>query len=281
MKLYVLYRSAPGTGKQRPDFFSKRAALLSFLRSLERTAIETRITFINDGEVSEHLTSVMARFGEVLTLPGIGNSPSYRQALGLIDRLGIDDADLTYLAEDDYLYRPEAFPTLCAAAEEIPEADYFSLYDHRDRYTASDDADGGRSRMFLAGGWHWRTVESSCMTFGARTAALRADSWIHWMGTRTQWPDDRGIWRACLGLGAHRTVSAIAASTVVARDELVWRDVIKQAVRRNRARGVLVSPVPSLATHAELELLSPAVDWEHVAAEALDWKPESAEASGA
>ncbi len=246
--LHLIYRSSGGTNrKNRPAFFDKGSALASFLRAVERAPEPKRVVFLHDGAPDEARGGVMREAGELRELPGLGNSGSYREALAAAVGDDLPDEDLVYLSEDDYLYLPDAFAALVEAAREIAEASYFTLYDHIDRYRRTDDADGGRSRLFLAGQHHWRTVESTCMSYGARVGALRGDAWIHRRYTKDEIPDDRTIWRFAQGLGRY-----------------LWK----------RPRRILVSPVPTLATHLEIEYLAPGVDWEAEAEAARAWARE-------
>jgi hypothetical protein len=246
--LHLIYRSSGGANlKNRPAFFDKRTALASFLRALERAVAPVEAIFLNDGPVPDERVRAMTGAGEVRSLPRLGNSGSYREALAAATSAGWPDDDLVYLSEDDYLYLPDAFVALAEAAQEIPRADYFTLYDHIDRYRRTDDADGGRARLLLAGDHHWRTVESTCMSYGARVGALRRDAWIHRRYTKAEIPDDRTIWRFTQGLGRYR-----------------WK----------LPRRMLVGAVPALATHLETEYLAPAVDWEAEAAAARRWAEE-------
>ncbi len=212
--------------------------LMSFLGAFERVRDRADITFVNDGPMPDDRLAIMGQWGRIVSFPGLGNSPSYRQALALAIAHPADS--LVYFAEDDYLYTRQALEKLLAAFDELPEADYVTLFDHLDRYTRTDDARGGYSRLYLAGGIHWRTVESTCMTFGARTGRLRSDSWIHRLGTVPKTPRDRTIWRCTQG-----------------EKEFFWKF----------PKRTLIGPVPSLATHMDPEGLAPNVDWERVAAE--------------
>ncbi len=243
--LHLIYRSSGATNlKNRPEFFDKTIALGSFLRAVEGIDIPHALLFLNDGPIPEERARLMRGVGRVVELPGLGNSGSYLKAIAEATAPGLADTDLVVLSEDDYLYLPAALRELVTAAEAIPEASYFTLYDHRDRYTRTDDADGGRARVYLAGGHHWRTVESTCMSFGARVRALRRDARIHAWASRGVIPEDRAMWRRIQGYG--------------------WRGLL-------RARHRLVSPIPTLATHMETEYLAPGVDWRAVAEDTRRW----------
>src|SRR4051812_50003021 len=75
----------------------------------------------------EPLLGRMRETGEVLAATRSGGAGSYLSAVDFaLERL--DDGDLVYLAEDDYLYTEDAFAALLAAARELPQASYFGLY---------------------------------------------------------------------------------------------------------------------------------------------------------
>jgi hypothetical protein len=249
VKFHVLYRSTgPPGSKPRPPFFDKAVCLATLLRAAESAAVPVDFTFINDGPIRPSRETLMRSAGKVISLPGIGNSRSYLKMLSLALTSGWDDDDVVYLVEDDYLHLPAALAKMQLAAE-LPAASYLSPYDHPDRYTRTDDADGRQTRIYLAGGHHWRTAESSCMTFATRVATLRADHWIHWIGSVTRKsPRDRNIWRASQRIGSYR-----------------WLP------RAGRRAGRLLTPVPGLATHVEVGRLTPFVDWASVCDDTMIW----------
>jgi hypothetical protein len=249
-QLHIIYRSVGGDHRKgRPLYFSKMLCLRSMLRSISRMEDRPQITFVNDGPMPEDRLEVMGRWGEVVSLPGLGNSPSYREALKMATAVS---EPLMYMAEDDYLYTEDAFPKMMRAFEELPDVDYITLFDHLDRYRRRDDARRGYSRLLLAAGHHWRTIDSTCMTFGARVAALRSDAWIHWIGTTRRittvpkdMPRDRTIWRITQG-----------------QKGFLWKF----------PKRTLIGPVPSLAAHMDPQAMAPNVDWEQVAGEVEEWR---------
>jgi hypothetical protein len=297
MSLHVVYRSTGGENKkERPPYYSKVMCLLSLLRSIENASEQIDVVFLNDGAVPEDRLALMSQAGEVVELPGVGRVRSYWTALGLLAAREWDDGDLVYFVEDDYLHLPEALGTLIAAGNELPWAPYFTLYDCPDRYTRSDDADGGRARVFIGGGRHWRTVESTTHTFAARARVIRADSWLHLLATRDKarggpWlrrsadppksPEDRVTWRVVQGLGQYKLASAfvqlMGQKSGIPRDRSVLRHELRLLVRPSRGRRMLLGPMPSLATHMEELFLAPLVDWEAAAWETLRWGEESKE----
>jgi hypothetical protein len=251
MRLSAFYRyHAGGNAKQRPVYFSKLACLLSFVRAVEAARGEIDVVFLVDGEVPEREGRVMEQYGRIEHPAAHGNSRSHRWAV----RLATSPAapELVYLSEDDYLYLPASLSRLIAAAETIPEAHYFTLYDHPDRYHVPATRREPRARVFLSEGHHWRSTPSTCMTFGARRATLRADRWAHWVGTVRGFPRDDMIWRATQGVPPFRL---------------------------KFPKRLLISPVPSLATHMEVDHLAPGLEWKAAADDAIRWGEAHALAS--
>ncbi len=240
-RLHVFYRSTgPDRFPRRPPYFDKLLCLKSFLRSFRHVAHAAEITFVNDGPVPEDRVALMARWGNVVSLPGIGNGPSFRHCAALAAALP-EDA-VAYLCEDDYLHLEPALTKLVEVFDTVPEADYVTLYDHLDRYTRRDDAGGGLARIVLAAGRHWRTVDSTCLTFGVRPARIRSDQWIVRACTMKKGrPADHLMWHVIQG-----------------RKLFAWKF----------PKRLLLGAVPSLATHMDTRALAPTIDWDAAAAEA-------------
>lgn len=247
MNLHVIYRSTgPGNRKRRPEFFDKVMALASFLRAAESMDVGPELIFVNDGPIPAERRRMMNESGgRIIDLAGLGNSRSYRIAFDLVRGEEWPGGDLVYFCEDDYLHRPPSLRAMTDAATAIERAAYFTLYDHPDRYAGTHPVDEPAARVFETGGQHWRTVESSCMTFGGRAGALRSDRWIHRLGTVPNTPRDQLIWRATQRLGGFRLVP--------------------------RRGHVLIAALPALATHCEDGLLAPGIDWAGEAEAARAW----------
>lgn len=251
MTFHLVYRLYPGeNAKRRPTFHSKLLCLRSAVQSLVRVPGARLLLLVDADELPSAFAALLPSDLPVerLFLGGIGNGPTYQRQLELLEELPPED--VVYLSEDDYLYRPEAFPRLVGAVEALPEVDYFGLYDHPDRYERTDDArPAARRQVWYAEDSHWRWAESTCMSFGARVATLEADRALHrgfvvagdnYSNPLTRWRnyDDRGMWRKLQGVGRYR-----------------WR----------RPRRVLATALPSLSCHMDTSFLAPGVDWSAVA----------------
>jgi hypothetical protein len=268
VRFHLVYRSSPGESmsKQRPTFYSKDLALASCLVASSVLPAGDRV-FVCDGQLPEPRASQVAGAGEVLQLKGVGNARSYRACLGLVDTRTWDDEDVVYFAEDDYLYTPDAFVRLVDAVEALPEAMYFTLYDHPDYYRMR------LHRIFMArhcsrrqvGRVSWRDVRSTTLTYGARVGALRADSWIHYLCSRASTPGDFAIFSIVEGAGGCILPRLLKASVRPDERSLV-RKHLRRLLLRDLERHRLYALRPAAATHMETGMLAPNVDWAAVAA---------------
>lgn len=289
MKLRIVYRSYGGENrKDRPAFYSKKLALESMLRAAERAGAE--IVFVNDGPVPEERLARMREAGEVVTLPGVGMRGSYVAALRLPDRFGWPDDDLVWFSEDDYLYAPDAFVRLVAAATQLP-AQYFALYGGTQRYPVAPGVEDVVSPRgwspgppVVVDGQSWSRALSTASTFGVGVAALRADLPIFLQGLlphRTMLRDhDTAV--VYQGFEPHRW-GGLARDLVGASGAPLRARVREAALvpfkaalnlrshRRATRRRVLLAAEPNLATHLEIAQLAPGRDWSAVARETAEW----------
>ncbi|WP_428235437.1 hypothetical protein [Gracilimonas sp.] len=243
MKIHFIYRSAPGDSKSeaRPVYFDKKHCLISFIHSVQALPDKNRgdLIFLNDGNIDSSIIEIMETVNSSIeTLEGVGNSPSLRFAHHLVLKSNWPEEDLVYFAEDDYLYRNEAFQYMLHAAEDISEAHYFTLYDHPDRYTRNDDVNDGLSKILKSRDLHWRTVESTCQSYGVRLQSFKKDWWIHKIGTSLGTPRGREMFRAVQGIGKY-----------------FWK----------YPKHPVISPIPSYATHMEKKFMAANIDWARVA----------------
>lgn len=186
--LHVVLRSHGGENqKSRPSFYDKLSCLASLVRAVEEFGGAAEVAFVNDGPIPDARCDLMASAGEVVTLEAGSNRACYRATVDLVRRRGLPDEDIIWLAEDDYLYAPDAFVRLMAAVEELPDADYFSLHSPyalddrggrrrpraRHQLGASGDPDAVR-----VGETRWFRGLSTTSTFGVRARCLRQDRHI-------------------------------------------------------------------------------------------------------
>jgi|GEM_PF-5092349 len=251
IRVWYRYTDKP-SAKPRPPWFSKRVCLLSLLDALGRVADNlVSLVVVADGPLSDETRRLLDGKAKVVELSHGGKCRSFAEVL----RLALADGrpgELAYFAEDDYLYAPDAFSSLLEAVAERPDVDYFTLYDHPDRYGSPE-----RAAARKAAGHAWYEAPSTCLTFAARTEALRRDRWGFYTLSRAPGLDSRRLRSAAVRIGWRKPL-----------DHLSWRLVLRQRhlppwTRARRPR--LLAPVPGLATHCELDVVSAAVDWSAIA----------------
>ncbi|MCW0212458.1 MAG: hypothetical protein OJJ54_03795 [Pseudonocardia sp.] len=297
MRLRIVFRSYGGENmKNRPPYYRKLTALRSAVRAAEAAGAE--ITFMNDGPMPEDRLAVMRENGgEIVTLPGVGMRKSYVAGLRLPSRRGWAAEDLVWFSEDDYLYTPDAFVRLIAAAERLPDADYFGLYGDDADFPVCDNSD------WTPPGWdpgpsvdvdgqQWSRIVSTASTFGVRAGALRQDLSIFVQGLlpHKKMYRDHDTCVVFQGYRPHewdqllRDVTGRAAGTPRDRVREAALAPFKAALnvrahRRPENRRTFVAAFPNLATHLEVEWLSPGRDWAAVAADTERWWAEQRSAA--
>jgi hypothetical protein len=300
--LRVIYRFYAGeNAKPRPPCYSKRLALVSFLRAFEALGDAGRVAFLCDGGLPEEdILHVMRQAGEVVCTGSGSSRSSYLAALKMPRKCGWQE-DIFWFAEDDYLYTPDALMQLIHAANAVPEADYFALHGSIDDLYLRGECQtaqppvwveplhrpGGEVRL---DGRFWRRIDSTASTFGMRREALRQDERLlrlcPWSGCawdHTSCLVAQGYepypWR-------HLFADLIVPSTP--RNQRLRHAAVKIAMRvivnlrshrRPSQQRVLVSPAPALIAHLELPGFDNA-GWHKLAAETIRWAAEAPGVTG-
>jgi len=276
--LTVYYRVTPQSNdKGRPAWFSKSLALQSMLVSLQDCGAPYSVVYVADGGVPTDLAPIVERSGEVVTISGGSAAKALRRLLDLLQQPEVTAGPgLLWLAEDDYLYRREAFRQLLAAYDGIPEAGYFNLYtpDNRAWHAThlSQPALRGPDDQRLVDGVRWQRVYDSNASFGIRRDLVAADAPLLRAGSRSGAGWDHTMllltnglrpfsWRHLLSdlyLEPRAPSLAKAAARPVIR---TWLNLL-QASRRGRPGSAWYAPVEDLSTHVEVGYLSPHWDAE-------------------
>ena len=184
-RLTIVYRSTDTENdKPRPWYYSKDLALASILRAAEALPCPPSFVFLNDGALPVERLALMEHHGQIHRIEGGSNRATFRAAVAY-QASQCDDHELTWFAEDDYLYRPDALASLMNAEVAFSDAGYFSLYG-----SAALDTDSRRHRPAMrprpgaeddphsrpAGSAMWFRAHSTTSTFGVRGWALRQDA---------------------------------------------------------------------------------------------------------
>lgn len=258
----IFYRTYSGENKApRPNWYSKELCLKSMLISYEcltRHGIPASFTLQFDGELNPHndwakaIKKMIEPRGLIIEKPYQGNCES---TINTIYRASESPGNqVVVIAEDDYLWLAPSLIGLFHSLTDLP-IHYSTPYDHPVRYQPNyplgADFPHWHNTIYVTPERHWRTQESTCMTFATITSILKEDMMYFekYKDNGKGRPEDRELFREMQGLEHY------------------------QYIHPDTPR-ILVGPMPSLATHAHLPWLAPLVDWETEARKINDMKIE-------
>lgn len=225
MKIHIFYRhyNVHGTdGKNRPFWFDFEKCFLNLLKTIDGENISLHV--VMDGEVEDNF---IYKYKEKYTLHIIkaGNDQeSFWQTWKIARNLSMDNNDLIYFLENDYLHVPEWISVVRELYDTYVNVSYVTLYDHNDKYVIPPYY-GLFSKIFITKKRHWRTTPSTCGSFIVRKQIFDAD------------------------YDTHTTVAGD-------HDKFIY-------LTDTRDRFIL-SPMPSLSTHCVYPMLAPIIDWENI-----------------
>lgn len=182
----------------------------------------------------------------------LGNAASFNFLLNSELPL-LEDDDLIYFAEDDYLYRTNAHEIL---EEGLEYFDYVTLYDHPDKYgNKSLDHNllvptgvlSEHTQIIKGSKTLWRTTNSTTMTFGCYARTIRKDFMIwNLMTQKFNVPRDFYIWILLTCPQKYFLTSHFNLSVFLFLSNLL------HIFRGKRLLGV---SLPSFAAHLELGMV--------------------------
>jgi hypothetical protein len=176
--IHILYRhtqNSSGFGKNRPEWFSFDKSLDSILSSVEN---DDNIHFhlLYDGECNIKDD----RINTIINFSGGSDWNSYIFAWNYAKQINIEDNDLVYIAENDYIHIKGWASKVLDLFKKYDLIDYVSLYDHPDKYDLS-------TYILLTKDHHWRMTPSTCGSVIFGKQILNEDIDIH-----TTNPSDHG-----------------------------------------------------------------------------------------
>jgi hypothetical protein len=229
--MIVLYRiSDGGYNKIKPHYVTKRGCFLHFLKIFHEYDVYVFADNVTDETynfLSQHVNP------DKIIRTSLSNAGSFMYSLDFAVSKFSDDQKI-YFAEDDYIYTQEA-PKIIEEGLDI--ADYSSGYDHPDKYINHNEGGpnpfiekGGEfTRVIVSNSRHWKRTNSCCMTFASKVSTLK---------------NDYNIFKKY-------------CSTTHPYDFQIFCDLYKINGRR------LISCIPSVSTHGEIQWLAKFIDWEN------------------
>ena len=261
-KLHVIYRISD-KGNPKPKLFNagKWACLKNAVQTLFDDVGGGSFHVIADNCSAETINALKST-GLSLELTSNGNSGTCRYIFNeVINRYAPDDN--IYLLEDDYLHLPNSRE---AILEGLEIADYVTLYDHPDMYRHDGKGDNPfvhgdlpKSSIYLTAHSHWRSTISTTMTFAAKARTLIEDRDVFIKFCTGKIPADFGIFVTLTGQD-----DINEAKNFVRTGQLDLARLIAENFLNGRRKRLLISPIPSFATHTETAYLAPLIDWKRI-----------------
>lgn len=194
----------------------------------------------------------------LIDLPRTGNRPTFVRQIDILSEQ--QDAELVYFAEDDYFYLPGQFQRMVSLIRSGSNVDFVSPYDHLDYYTLPIHSSS--RDMIINSGHHWRTAGSTCLTFLTRRRTLKksmASLRTYYVGNH-----DCSMWLSLTksAVSPFKVIECMFSKNPRSYPGLwahAWRYGWRQILFG--PKRTLWVPVPGIATHLDINAMSPGVDW--------------------
>lgn len=225
IKVFLRHWNGATQRKQnvRPEWFSYEKCY----RSIKNSNVD--LTILLDG-IKENHHFQFDNNDKIIEFQGGSDPSSFLFCLKTIESSNLNDEDIIYIIEDDYLHKP-GWENILEEAFNSFDVDYITLYDHPDKYFLQiyDDL---QSKILHTKSVHWRTTPSTCNTYAGKWKTFKN----HW-NTHIKY---------CLPENTHDGY-----------DHTKFLDLWSQGSN-------LISCIPGYSTHCELPFLSPITDWSKI-----------------
>lgn len=224
MKIHIYYRhyNVAGNDKNRPSWFDYESCfqnLINTLKGVDKSLYNLNIIF--DGDVTKNWINLY-NYKKYEIQCGSDTCSFFNTCNIINNDSNINDGDLVYLLENDYLHVNGWLNKLLELFKTYNGLDYVSLYDHNDKYFLPM-YDNLVSKIITTNTHHWRTTPSTCGSFIMSSQKFKED---------------------------YDVLSTMKGD----HNKFLW-------LNQHRNRSV-ITPIPGLSTHVMSGLLSPTIDWE-------------------
>jgi len=225
MKIHIYYRHASNNNlnHSRPLWFSYEKCFQNLLKTIEGYE-NISLTLALDGNIDDDFTK---NYQDKFTLFSTNHKSSllsYRDLLSYIKDQKMENNDLIYFLENDYIHVDNWIDKIIELYSTFSNLDYISLYDHNDKYFLPM-YDELVSKIITTETHHWRTTPSTCGSF---------------IINRKIFEEDYDIWSTTIG--DHNTFLYLNE-------------------HKNR---FVFTPIPGLSTHCMNGLMSPTINWQQI-----------------
>jgi hypothetical protein len=265
--LAVTYRVYPKVSSHHPPVFADdklklaEFCLNSFKASLGNLKVKLWALLDNCPPVYEEMFSRLWSPEDLVLMryPGVGDAATFREQSRLLMEQA--DAEIVYLAEDDYFYLPNQFPLAVNFLKQNPDAHFVSPYDHPDIYTTELHNLPRETRA--AEGKDWNSCFSTTHTFLTNRRTLQECRGV-FLASYGRVSPDLSKWMALTKRRVFNPTAfarwAVTCPFWAGSIFYAWRYCWRQILFGNRY--TLWVPHPSIATHMVAGMEAPGIDWQ-------------------
>ena len=227
----IIYRiSDAGYNKVKPDYINNEACLKNATEVFKDA--DWLVIADNVSPETNDMIQKYVRRSDILYVSVGHGAGTFNLALD--EALKLDDDEVVYFIENDYLHKPNSQKILEEGFK--LGAPFVSLYDHPDKYM--DPSLGGNpycqggaedTRVYLTENSHWKITNSTTMTFASKVSTLKKVESVLRKYTSTSHPHD-----------------------------------FQMFLELREQNELLITPIPGYSTHGETAWLSPLTNWSKI-----------------
>ena len=219
--------STQSANKPRPEWFNREKIFDSFLSTLDDRVDYTAFHDSGNGSIKDHFLN--NKEVNKITKFGGNDAQSFLNLLNYVIEQDYKEEDIIYFVEDDYLHK-EGWINILLEGFEMIGADYYTLYDHPDKYSLPM-YENLTSKVITTPSTHWRTTPSTTNTYACTMGTLKKHINIHikYCDLVEKWTKDHDKFTHLWNEGSN-----------------------------------LISCIPGYSTHVEGNMLSPTINWSKI-----------------
>jgi hypothetical protein len=216
--------SSNSHNKPRPEWFDREKIFDSLILTLDSRVEFTAFHDSGNGSIENQF--LKDKNVNKISMKGGNDAQSFLNLLNYVIKQDYNDEDIIYFLEDDYIHKPGWIDILLEGFEYIG-ADYYTLYDHPDKYYLPMYNDL-QSKIIVTPSTHWRTTPSTTNTYACKFKTLKQHFDIHvkYCDLEAKWVKDHEKFTHLWSIGSN-----------------------------------LISSIPGYSTHVEGNMLSPTIKW--------------------
>ncbi len=218
--------SSASAHKERFASFSRERCYQNLMETIDSPHVN--VTFFLDTyhpSEQEHFLKKQERF-PVIEIKAGAEGESFLQMIHYVAEQDYPLDTILYFLEDDYIHKKGWIEVLVEAFS-LPQVDYVTLYDHRDKYFLPQ-YEQLQSKIFHTTSCHWRTTPSTTNTYAMKFKTFLRDFSVH---------------------------QEFSKGRKITADH-------DKFCRLREQGAILISSIPGWATHAEPRYASPCADWD-------------------